>query len=186
MGRRGGYGRTGQFASEMQLNVWYSIKDIQEFFRVRKQELKPSQAKAIIDSLHKSQCYKTDKKVAEHGGIRVMLKERIRYKRGELKIPDEMVSRTVDLRSHFAYLLLNSDWGSMPTQKVFDLEKGDPRVNEIAQASQESRPIKYEGVLCALTACKNSTPTHVRIALEQVNDDILSEMSKDIYLLHLS
>ncbi|MDC5753579.1 hypothetical protein [Vibrio europaeus] len=186
MGRRGGYGRTGKFAEDMQLNVWYSIRDVQAFFRTRKQDLEPLQAKAIIDSLHKSKCYKTEKKIAKQGGICIMLKERIRYRKGEQKIPEALVAQTVDLKTHFSYLLLNSDWGCMPNQKVFDLKKSDPLVNEIAQASQESRPIKYEGVLCALTACKNDTPTHVKIVLEQMSDEVARQMSQDVYFLQLS
>ena len=186
MGRYGGYGRTGAFARDMELHVWYTIKDVQDFFCLRKQDLKPLQAKAIIDSLHKSKCYKTDKKIAEHGGICILLKERIRYKKGDQKIPDALVAQTVDLNAHFSYLLLNSDWSCIPNQKIIDLNKSDPLVNEIAQASQESRPIKHEGVLCALTACKNATSTHVRIVLEQISDELISEMSGHIYSLHLS
>ena len=74
----------------------------------------------------------------------------------------------------------------MPNQKVFDLDKGSPLVNEIAQASQESRPIKYEDTLCALVAFKDKSATHIRIALEEVSRGTLSDMSKDIYLLQLS
>ncbi|WP_070964899.1 hypothetical protein [Vibrio sonorensis] len=184
MGRRS-YGRTGQFAKQMKLNVWYSNEDICLFFLERGQEITPAQAKVIIDSMHRSKCYKTQKKRNPQKGMRVLLKARP-HNETETKPPAPLSTTAIDIRQHFTRLLLSSDWGVMPEQKTIELEKTSPLIEEISQASQESRPIEYQGSLCALVACRNCAPSRVKIVLETVGEHLLGDMSKEIYSLHLS
>lgn len=185
MGRRGGYGKTGSFSIDMELNVWYSVRDVCAFFKHKRQNVTSLQAKSIMDALHKAKWYKTDKKVGDYG-IMVMLLERTRCKKGGLKIPAELMQATISIEDHCIELASCKDWTNVSKQKTLKFKKNDPLIMDIVQASQESRLLQIAKTMYLLKACADAPRNYVKVVFVKASKELLNEMRTPPFVVKLS
>lgn len=189
MGRRGGYGNAGYFADNMELNIWYTVSDVYEFFRHKSEtvsgvdSITVTQAKTIIDALHKAKCYVTHKRADKFA---ILLVERINHGDDEPETPPELIQAASTIRKHLTRCLINMEWSQMPKQIEFKLKRRDKRVKEIGLASQERRPIVINGVNHSLKGWDNETGGLVRLMFQPISEPELIEFNSPEYVFVVS
>ncbi|EKO3439420.1 hypothetical protein NTE19_003312 [Vibrio fluvialis] len=186
MGRRGGYGNAGYFAQRMELQTWYDVARVVEFFDKDPEasSITKSQAKAVIDALVKAQCYKTKRHPSQFA---VMLEHRMETE-GDEALPIALDCFVLTTKEHYLKRFLYSRWDIMAQERRITLSKRDPRLVQISTAKDKQSAISVEGDLFTLAAWGKSVtePGKYDLVLQLATPEKLRSLTNSPICVDLS
>lgn len=164
MGRAFGYGRSGLLSEHMTLAKRYTPKMVADFFRKRKDEITLIQAKSILDTLHRSDHYPTERPA---GSSDLTL---LRRPKKEADNPEEPASEMdcADIGSYLTYQIIHREWSTMTQSKFRIFKRRDKLVREIATAKDNKQPISLEGGQYKLVGHEDKPGRRVKLMFEEL------------------